>query len=212
MLIHRRVTLSFMTNSKFYSLLERSAWRKMETGLMPVLDYFCQEGKDLDLQEIFHRFTFDNICRLVLDYDPESLCIDLPHIPCIEENFRGNVQTRLKKLNEGVVQATLASYLASLNHEDTRLAISCERAFLDKLEGSCRTPIVGYARRDEDGNCIFKALVASPDGTRVLETSRKGPYSFRDMIEIGVDAGEELLSRAEPVRVSSTISLITQLF
>ncbi|KZV15616.1 porphobilinogen deaminase, chloroplastic-like [Dorcoceras hygrometricum] len=158
------------------------------------------------------------------------------------ENFRGNVQTRLKKLNEGVVQATLLAlaglkrlnmtenvtsvlsiddmlpavaqgaigiacrsddlkmikYLASLNHEDTRLSISCERAFLEKLEGSCRTPIAGYACRDEDGNCIFRALVASPDGTRVLETFRKGPYAFEDMIKMGVDAGEELLSRAGP--------------
>ncbi|KAL2456372.1 Porphobilinogen deaminase [Abeliophyllum distichum] len=158
------------------------------------------------------------------------------------ENFRGNVQTRLRKLNEGVVQATLlalaglkrlnmtenvttvlsiddmlpavaqgaigiacrsddekmANYLASLNHEETRLAVACERAFLEKLEGSCRTPIAGYARREEDGNCFFKALVASPDGTRVLETSRKGPYAFEDMIMMGKDAGEELLSQAGP--------------
>ncbi|GER52762.1 porphobilinogen deaminase [Striga asiatica] len=141
------------------------------------------------------------------------------------ENFRGNVQTRLRKLNEGVVQATLlalaglkrlnmtenvtsvlsidemlpaATYLSSLNHEDTRLAVACERAFLAKLEGSCRTPIAGYARRDEDGNCVFKALVASPDGTRVLETSRKGTYTYEDMIRMGVDAGEELLSKAGP--------------
>ncbi|KAG8365230.1 hypothetical protein BUALT_Bualt18G0082700 [Buddleja alternifolia] len=160
----------------------------------------------------------------------------------VQENFRGNVQTRLKKLNEGKVQATLlalaglkrlnmtenvtsvlsiddmlpavaqgaigiacrsddekmAIYLASLNHEDTRLAVSCERAFLEKLEGSCRTPIAGYARRDEDGSCIFKALVASPNGAQVLETSRKGPYVYDDMIKMGVDAGEELLSRAGP--------------
>ncbi|KAK1397812.1 Hydroxymethylbilane synthase [Heracleum sosnowskyi] len=155
------------------------------------------------------------------------------------ENFRGNVQTRLKKLNEGVVQATLlalaglkrlnmtenvaailsidemlpavaqgaigiacrsnddtmASYLASLNHEETRLAVACERSFLLTLDGSCRTPIAGYASRDEDGNCVFKGLVASPDGTRVLETSRKGPYSYDDMIAMGKDAGQELLSR-----------------
>ncbi|KAL3851047.1 hypothetical protein ACJIZ3_012929 [Penstemon smallii] len=160
----------------------------------------------------------------------------------VVENFRGNVQTRLRKLNEGVVQATLlalaglkrlsmtetvtcvlsiddmlpavaqgafgiacrsddekmATYLTSLNHEDTRLAISCERAFLEKLEGSCRTPIAGYASRDEDGNCIFKALVASLEGTHVLETSRKGAYAYDDIIKIGVDAGEELLSRAGP--------------
>ncbi|KAK4757605.1 hypothetical protein SAY87_018906 [Trapa incisa] len=156
------------------------------------------------------------------------------------ENFRGNVQTRLRKLDEGVVQATLlalaglkrlsmtenvtsilpiedmlpavaqgaigiacrsndermADYLSTLNHEETRLAVSCERAFLETLDGSCRTPIAGYACRDEDGNCLFRGLVASPDGTRVLETSRKGPYTYEDMIMLGKDAGKELLSRA----------------
>ncbi|CAH9101299.1 unnamed protein product [Cuscuta europaea] len=158
------------------------------------------------------------------------------------ENFRGNVQTRLRKLNDGVVQATLlalaglkrlnmtenvtsllpiehmlpavaqgaigiacrsddermASYIASLNHEDTRLAVACERAFLKALDGSCRTPIAGYAHRGEDGDCIFKGLVASPDGTRVLQTSRKGPYTFNEMVEMGEDAGKELLSQAGP--------------
>lgn len=59
-----------------------------------------------------------------------------------------------------------ANYIASLNHEETRLAVACERAFLLTLDGSCRTPIAGYACRDEDGNCIFKGLVASPDGTK----------------------------------------------
>ncbi|KAJ6678123.1 PORPHOBILINOGEN DEAMINASE [Salix viminalis] len=160
----------------------------------------------------------------------------------VEENFRGNVQTRLRKLNEGVVKATLLAlaglkrlnmtenvtsilpiddmlpavaqgaigiacrsnddkmvdYLASLNHEETRLAVVCERAFLETLDGSCRTPIAGYARKDENGDCIFKGLVASPDGTRVLETSRKGPYAFDDMIAMGKDAGQELLSRSGP--------------
>ncbi|KAJ6288908.1 hypothetical protein OIU76_024812 [Salix suchowensis] len=160
----------------------------------------------------------------------------------VEENFRGNVQTRLRKLNEGVVKATLlalaglkrlnmtenvtsilpiddmlpavaqgaigiacrsnddkmVNYLASLNHEETRLAVVCERAFLETLDGSCRTPIAGYARKDENGDCIFKGLVASPDGTRVLETSRKGPYAFDDMIAMGKDAGQELLSRSGP--------------
>ncbi|XP_047317475.1 porphobilinogen deaminase, chloroplastic [Impatiens glandulifera] len=158
------------------------------------------------------------------------------------DNFRGNVQTRLRKLNEGVVQATLlalaglkrlnmtenvtsilsiedmlpavaqgaigiacrtddekmANYIASLNHEETRLAVSCERAFLLTLDGSCRTPIAGLARKDENGNCIFKGLVASPDGTRVLETSRVGAYNLEDMLLMGKDAGKELLSRAGP--------------
>ncbi|XP_057853479.1 porphobilinogen deaminase, chloroplastic [Cryptomeria japonica] len=156
--------------------------------------------------------------------------------------FRGNVQTRLKKLNEGVVNATLlalaglkrlgmtqhvtcalstdemlpaiaqgaigiacrnndekmANYIASLNDEETRLAVACERAFLTTLDGSCRTPIAGYAFYDKDGCCSFRGLVASPDGTRVLETSRKGPYVYEDMVSMGIDAGKELLEKAGP--------------
>eukprot|EP00262_Sarcandra_glabra_P003510 TRINITY_DN1424_c0_g1_i1.p1 TRINITY_DN1424_c0_g1~~TRINITY_DN1424_c0_g1_i1.p1 ORF type:complete len:374 (-),score=58.21 TRINITY_DN1424_c0_g1_i1:208-1329(-) len=157
-------------------------------------------------------------------------------------NFRGNVQTRLRKLSEGDVHATLlalaglkrldmtgtvtsilsieemlpaiaqgaigiacrtnddkmANYIASLNHEETRLAVSCERAFLETLDGSCRTPIAGYAYRDEDGYCMFRGLVASPDGTRVLETSRRGAFTVDDMILMGKDAGNELLTSAGP--------------
>lgn len=157
-------------------------------------------------------------------------------------NFRGNVQTRLRKLKEGEVHATLlafaglkrlgmiqhvtcllstdemlpaiaqgaigiacrsnddkmAGYLAALNHEETRLAVSCERAFLETLDGSCRTPIAGYAFRDKDGFCSFRGLIASPDGTRVLETSRRGAYTYEDMVSMGVDAGKELKERAGP--------------
>ncbi|KAI3456693.1 hypothetical protein Pfo_013356 [Paulownia fortunei] len=80
--MHRRTTLSLLTHAKFPSSLERTVWHKVETGLLPVLDYFCKQGTDVDLQDIFQRFTFDNICKLVLDYDPCSLCIELPYIPC----------------------------------------------------------------------------------------------------------------------------------
>jgi len=57
-------------------------------------------------------------------------------------------------------------YLSSLNHEDTRLAVSCEREFLAVLDGNCRTPIAAYAYRDKDGNCSFRGLLASPDGSK----------------------------------------------
>jgi hypothetical protein len=55
-------------------------------------------------------------------------------------------------------------YLAALNHEDTRLAVAAERAFLSTLDGSCRTPIAGLAVRNASGGCSFRGLVATPDG------------------------------------------------
>ena len=63
-------------------------------------------------------------------------------------------------------------YLAELNHEETRLATVCERAFLLALDGSCRTPIAGLAVRNESGGMNFQGLVASPDGKKVHRSSR----------------------------------------
>lgn len=60
-----------------------------------------------------------------------------------------------------------AKYLAGLNHEETRIAVVCERAFLTALDGSCRTPIAGYAHKGADGQLHFKGLVARPDGSKV---------------------------------------------
>lgn len=77
-----------------------------------------------------------------------------------------------------------AGYLATLNHEETRLAVSCERAFLLTLDGSCRTPIAGYACRDDEGNCIFKGLVASPDGTRGIKVVTHAYFTFAQYIYI----------------------------
>ena len=62
--------------------------------------------------------------------------------------------------------------LASLNHEDTRIAIQCERSFLGTLDGSCRTPIAGLAQKNDKGGLTFRGLVASPDGKNVYTTSR----------------------------------------
>ena len=113
-------------------------------------------------------------------------------------DFRGNVETRLKKLAEGQADATLlalaglerlglASHatailstdemlpavaqgaigvtcrsddaktlalLAALNDQTSATAVMCERAFLARLDGSCKTPIAGLAEI-EAGCCGF---------------------------------------------------------
>lgn len=89
--LHRRTTMSFMTHSDFYTLLEKATWHKIETGLLPVLDHFCSAGVDADLQDIFQRLTFDSICKLVLNYDPRSLCVEMPYVPC-EKAFNDAVE------------------------------------------------------------------------------------------------------------------------
>ncbi|CAA0815491.1 cytochrome P450- family 96- subfamily A-polypeptide 10 [Striga hermonthica] len=71
--LHRKTTLSFFTHPSFHGLLEKSVWENVENALLPVLDSFAARAASFDLQDVFQRFTFDSICKIVLDHDPRSL-------------------------------------------------------------------------------------------------------------------------------------------
>ncbi|MDQ8698499.1 hydroxymethylbilane synthase [Hyphomicrobium sp. LHD-15] len=150
--------------------------------------------------------------------------------------FRGNVQTRLRKLSDGVADATLlacaglkrlgmadritseietdqmlpavaqgaiaieiqlddeetARLLAPLNHEETALCVTAERAFLTRLEGSCRTPIAGLATLHGD-TLHFRGMTFSIDGAECFEIKLEAPAG--DAETLGLSAADALLQR-----------------
>ena len=82
--------------------------------------------------------------------------------------------------------------VAAVIHAPTTEALACERAFLAVLDGSCRTPIAGYARMI-GGNLIFSGLVLSPDGADALDVTISGPPGKGK--PMGAEAGRALLAR-----------------
>ena len=86
---------------------------------------------------------------------------------------------------------TLAK-LAAILHADTSIAVTAERAFLRVLDGSCRTPIGGYATLS-GGALAFRGMVLKPDGSQVFECDAGGAAS--QAAEIGEAAGRDLLAR-----------------
>ncbi len=149
--------------------------------------------------------------------------------------FRGNVQSRLKKLDENIVDATylamaglnrlglkddrihpieveeflpavaqgaicieIASHnrrarrlIHPLNHRETEICVRAERAMLKILDGSCRTPIAGYATLH--GSMItLRGLVSLPDGSENhnFEASGDNPE------ELGTYVGQYLRDQA----------------
>jgi hydroxymethylbilane synthase len=151
--------------------------------------------------------------------------------------MRGNVETRLRKLDAGEVDATVLALaglkrlgltdaatavlpveeflpavgqgiiameargddermldlILAVSHAATAAALTAERAFLAVLEGSCRTPIAGYATV-AGGQVAFRGLIAKPDGSEVIETQRHGAVSAA--VRLGAEAGRELKQRA----------------
>jgi hydroxymethylbilane synthase len=153
--------------------------------------------------------------------------------------YRGAVESRLRKLAEGQVDATLLAVaglkrldkenviteyldiehfppapaqgaiciearigdrrvqdlLAPLNHRPTFDAVSCERAFLAALDGSCRTPIAGFALSDGE-NIRFTGTILTPDGQVSHSVEAEG--RCEDGFKLGWDAGEKVRAKAGP--------------
>jgi hydroxymethylbilane synthase len=149
--------------------------------------------------------------------------------------LRGNVQTRLAKLRDGVCDATLLALaglnrlglcpsrmivlepevmlpaacqgivgitvrasdqqaramLAALEDSESRAAATAERALLAELDGSCRTPIGGYARLQADGRLLLSGSVARADGSFLLRRDLTGRPA--DAERIGQTLGTSLM-------------------
>ncbi len=81
-------------------------------------------------------------------------------------------------------------HLAFLDDSSARATTSCERALLNTLGGGCQVPIGALAEVRND--CLhLDAIVASPDGRKLLRESRDGG----DPVELGEAVGEALLRR-----------------
>ena len=148
--------------------------------------------------------------------------------------LRGNVDTRLRKLEEGAYDAIILaaagltrlgkmqlvrqvipvevmtpaagqgalgieirrgdtatrSHLTFLDDPAARASTTCERALLNKLGGGCQVPIGAFAEVRND-RIHLNALVAHPDGTKVLRETRDGD----DPVRLGEEVGDTLLQR-----------------
>ena len=152
-------------------------------------------------------------------------------------DFRGNVQTRLDKLERGVADATFLARaglnrlgfdeaychdvalddmlpavaqgaialqirsedgaardaVAPLNDETTALCVTAERAFLARLDGSCRTPIAGLGEL-RDGGFRFRGEILATDGGACLQAARSGAPAAA--VRLAVEAADELRAAA----------------
>jgi len=151
------------------------------------------------------------------------------------ENIRGNLDTRLRKLDAGqydaivlasaglrrlgweqritelldpgvmcpaVGQGALAvetradggaaqEICRRLEHRETRIAVTTERAVLAALGGGCQVPIGAHATVEREQVSI-QAVIVSPDGAQVIRKESSG--AARDAETIGRRLGDELLA------------------
>lgn len=81
----------------------------------------------------------------------------------------------------------MRAWLAPLNDADATSISLAERAVSRRLGGSCQVPLAAYAEIADD-TLTLRALVASPDGTRMLRAHGSGPVAQAQAIGEAVAA------------------------
>jgi hydroxymethylbilane synthase len=90
----------------------------------------------------------------------------------------------------------LLSLLSGIEDPEARAVSLAERAFLAALDGSCRTPIGGYARLLDNGALHLTGLVARADGSFLLKRTATAPKA--DAERLGRELGLALKANSPP--------------
>lgn len=166
------------------------------------------------------------------------------------ENLRGNVNTRLSRLDNndfaaiilaaaGLKRLNLAnrirsylsieqslpaagqgvlgiecrsgdkviqSLISPLNHTESALCVTAERAMCRHLGGGCHVPVAAYATIEKN-KILLRGLVARPDGALLLRSEHNGEMNLpeklgirvaKDLVQQGAEAILEFIPRNWP--------------
>jgi hydroxymethylbilane synthase len=162
--------------------------------------------------------------------------------------LRGNVETRLRKLDEGQYDAIILAsaglirlglqqrithaipfdqslpavgqaivgiecrnddrrsiaIVQGLNDPDAWVCCTAERAFAQRLQGSCQSPIAGFAELRAD-EVVLQGVVGSPDGRKVYRGAINGATDRAE--SLGVELADRLLNAGADVLLAEQRAL-----
>ncbi|CAN1287044.1 Alkane hydroxylase MAH1, partial [Linum perenne] len=183
----RELMHSLINTSKFEDLVLRTLQRKLDTGLIPILDKYASNQQQLDLQYLMKRLTFDTICCAVLGFDPKSLSLELPHLDYAEA-FDGMAEAILYRHCVPQSVWKFQKWLGVGQEAKMTKDSECFRGF---LEERIKEKINNNDDDDDDEDDVLTQLI--------LEAGRIGRSDLdflRDVTFTGIVAGRDTVYAA----------------
>jgi hydroxymethylbilane synthase len=117
---------------------------------------------------------------------PDKITQHLPTEDFLPSPGQGALALEVRRDDEEMLEL-----VDKVNHIATWQSITAERAFLSALGGGCRAPIAALAAVRE-GRLKIAGMAASPDGTRILQSSAESEASAAG--PVGEQLAQELLA------------------
>ena len=186
---------------------------KVATGSLRRRSQLLHHRPDLEIAEIrgnvptrLKKFDESNLDGVILAYAGlkrlgfESRISEvIPFNIMVPAVGQGAIAVEVREKDKQTIEI-----LEKLEHRQTRVCVTAERAFLRTLEGGCQVPIGAYAFL-EGGQIVLEGVVGSLDGTMVFREKTTG----RDAESLGTDLAEALIEKGagrllEEIRVQTT--------
>jgi len=186
---------------------------KVATGSLRRRSQLLHHRPDLEIAEIrgnvptrLKKFDESNLDGVILAYAGlkrlgfESRISEvIPFNIMVPAVGQGAIAVEVREKDKQTIEI-----LEKLEHRQTRVCVTAERAFLRTLEGGCQVPIGAYAFL-EGGQIVLEGVVGSLDGTMVFRKKTTG----RDAESLGTDLAEALIEKGagrllEEIRVQTT--------
>jgi len=186
---------------------------KVATGSLRRRSQLLHHRPDLEIAEIrgnvptrLKKFDESNLDGVILAYAGlkrlgfESRISEvIPFNIMVPAVGQGAIAVEVREKDKQTIEI-----LEKLEHRQTRVCVTAERAFLRTLEGGCQVPIGAYAFL-EGSQIVLEGVVGSLDGTTVFRETTTG----RDAESLGTDLAEALIEKGagrllEEIRVQTT--------
>lgn len=129
------------------------AEKELENRLVPFLSQACVKGNVVDLQDLFLRFAFDNICQLGFGVDPNCLELSLPTVR-FAEAFDKAIECTVSRFRMLPLTMTFRQFFNIGTERELKEAVAVVNEFAEE---------VIQARRKEFNESHGKTLHARQD-------------------------------------------------
>ncbi|XP_026447570.1 cytochrome P450 86B1-like [Papaver somniferum] len=168
----RRAATLEMHSSRFVEYSFQTIQELVHMKLLKLIEKLVISKESIDLQDVFLRFTFDNVCTAAFGVDPGCLSIDLPYVP-FAKAFEQATELTLFRFTVPPFIWKAMKFFCFGSEKELKKAVGVVHKFADKAVCNRRTECYKLGSLSDRSDLLSRL-------TEIRETNRPTKYKFSE--------------------------------